>query len=226
MHLRGVNFHTALFHPNWSGDTAGLKGTRILNNGRHFWEMYISNRIFGTSIMFGIGTKMARVHADTFINLVGEDRHSWGLSHKGLLWHNGKYFEYTKPFSENRETKIGVFFDGIAGTLTYYKDGECLGVAFRGLQDIKEPLFPIISSSAAKTEITLRIMKRDFVNLQDRCRSVIVEHFKNKNDLDKLMLPSRITSYLEEGITANIPNNYKPWRRYMSINKNKIFLFG
>lgn len=43
---------------------------------------------------------------------------------------------YTKRFRENHPTQIGVLFDGIEGTLTYFKDGKCLGVAFRGLHRV------------------------------------------------------------------------------------------
>lgn len=28
--------------------TAGIRGTRILNNGRYFWELKVSQRVFGT----------------------------------------------------------------------------------------------------------------------------------------------------------------------------------
>lgn len=216
MRLYGLNFRTAHFHPNWSSGTAGVRGTRVLNNGRYFWELRVSKRIFGTSIMFGIGTRMAKVHADAFINLLGADCHSWALSHKGLLWHNGRWRNYTKPFRENEATAIGILFDGIAGTMTYYKDGKCLGVAFRGLQDVKEPLYPIICSTAAKTEITLCAMRRDFVNLQDRCRSVIVKQVSSKEDLDKLMIPSRIKNYLAEAI-GEFTTPFKHWNKYGSV---------
>lgn len=54
--LYGSNFRIAHFHPNWSSGTAGVRGTRVLNNGRYFWELHLSRRIFGTSMMFGIGT--------------------------------------------------------------------------------------------------------------------------------------------------------------------------
>jgi SPRY domain-containing SOCS box protein 3 len=33
-------------------------------------------------MMFGIGTKKARLHVDAFVNMLGEDESSWGLSHK------------------------------------------------------------------------------------------------------------------------------------------------
>ena len=34
-------------------------------------------------------------------------------------------------------TTVGIFFDGVSGTLTYYKDNVCLGVAFTGLQEVE-----------------------------------------------------------------------------------------
>lgn len=55
--LHGPNFRIAYFHPNWSSGTAGVRGTRVLNNGRYFWELHLSRRIFGTSMMFGVGKK-------------------------------------------------------------------------------------------------------------------------------------------------------------------------
>lgn len=36
------------FHPNWSKGTAGIRGTRVLNNGRYYWEISLSQRVFGT----------------------------------------------------------------------------------------------------------------------------------------------------------------------------------
>ena len=42
------------------------------------------------------GTKQARLHVDAFVNMLGEDEHSWGLSHKGLLWHGARHKTYIK----------------------------------------------------------------------------------------------------------------------------------
>ncbi len=36
-------------------------------------------------MMFGVATKKARLHVDAFVNLLGEDSQSWGLSHKGNI---------------------------------------------------------------------------------------------------------------------------------------------
>lgn len=58
------------------------------------------------------------------------------ISLEGVLWHKGVALLYTKRFRENHPTQIGILFDGIEGTLTYYKDGKCLGVAFRDLDKV------------------------------------------------------------------------------------------
>lgn len=46
--LYGPKRRIAHFHPNWSNGTAGVRGNRILNNGRYYWELNVSQRIFGT----------------------------------------------------------------------------------------------------------------------------------------------------------------------------------
>ena len=68
-------------------------------------------------------------------------------------------------------------------SLTYYKDGLCLGVAFTGLQEVTEPLFPIVCSTAAKTEMSLGVMKRDFQSLQDRCRATVLQHLTHEEQI-------------------------------------------
>ena len=190
---------TVLFHPNWSNGTAGMRGTRKLNGGRYYWEVKTTDRVFGTSMMFGIGTKRARLYAQTFVDLLGINEHSWGLSHKGLLWHRGRGGSYTDIFKHYVATTIGLYFDGVKGTLTYYKDGECLGVAFENLEEIEESLYPMVSSTAAKTEMSLGMQRREFQSLQDRCRSVILAKLSHKKQIDELILPHTVKRYLREG---------------------------
>ncbi|XP_025109848.1 uncharacterized protein LOC112573575 [Pomacea canaliculata] len=204
--LCGRRHSTALFHPNWSNGTAGVRGTRPLNGGVHYWEVRVSSRVFGTSMMFGVATARARLHVDAFVNLVGEDRESWGMSHKGLLWHGGRSRVYTAPFRENEATTIGVFFDGLQGTLTFYKDGECLGLAFSGLDSVQDDIFPVVCSTAAKTEMTLGVRRRAFLSLQDRCRAVVVGSLcgqKKVSAISKLPLPNPMRQYIREEAAAS-----------------------
>jgi SPRY domain-containing SOCS box protein 3 len=105
--------------------------------------------------MFGIATARAKMHANKFINLLGEDACTWALSHKGFLYHNGQRIPYTTPFPENKSTTIGVLYNSNLGTLTYFKDNACLGLAFTGLQNIDQPIYACVSSTAARTQMTL-----------------------------------------------------------------------
>ncbi|XP_040570031.1 SPRY domain-containing SOCS box protein 3 [Lepeophtheirus salmonis] len=204
--LYGHRQRAVRFHPKWSNGTAGVRGTRALNDGRYYWEICVSQRIFGTSMMFGIGTKKSRLHVDGFINMIGEDDQSWGLSHKGYLWHNGNKRLYTKPFEENVPTTIGVYFDGIEGVLTFYKDRVNLGIAFTNLNYIQEPLYPIICSTAAKTEMALGIAKREYFSLQDRCRDVVLQYVSYSNQVFELNLPSKLKEFIIEEYNPMILN--------------------
>lgn len=136
----------------------------------------MSGRLFGTSMMFGVATRRARLHADSFLNLLGEDCESWGVSHKGVAWHGGRCSAFCAPFAENVAVTVGLVYDAAQGTLAYYKDGESLGVAFAGLGAavVAHDLFPAVCSTAAKTEMTLGVTRRAFLSLQDRCRASIV----------------------------------------------------
>lgn len=148
--------------------------------------------------MFGIGTENTRLGSFGFTDLIGEDENSWGLSHKGLLWHGGKSQKFCRPFRENFPTTVGLLFDGVYGTLTYFKDGVNLGVAFRGLQFVGEHLYPMISSTSAKTMMTLQNTEQEFVSLQDRCKAVVLENVKPINKIQHLQLPFKIQEYLME----------------------------
>ncbi len=198
--LQGKGLKTVHFHPNWSNGTAAVRGNVPFSQGRHYWEVRLSQRIFGTSMMFGVCTKDTRLHVDSFVNLIGEDHRSWGLSHKGLLWHKGKWRHYTRNFRENESTTIGLLLDMEQGTLTYYKDGICLGIAFTGLDKVQEDLYPVVSSTAAKTEMTLGVTLRGYHDLQDRCRAAILKTVRHPYDLDNLPLPKRVKVFLHEGL--------------------------
>ena len=66
------------------------------------------------------------------IFLAGLDDHSWGLSYKGTIWEKGKYKKYCEPFYD-KDTKIGILLNLYQGTLTFFKNGINLGVAFNGM---------------------------------------------------------------------------------------------
>ena len=201
--LKGPEGKTALFHPGWSNGTAGIRGSKALNQRKHYWEIHVSERIFGTSIMLGIGTKDARLYANRFFNMLGENDQSWGLSHRGKLWHNGNSSKYTKAFIEGKPTTIGLLFDGISGTLTYFKDGLNLGVAFSGLENVTDLLYPMISSTACRTEMTLGCTRQEFNSLQDRCRGAILKLLTKEEEVDELEIPRALKRFIYEGLPVD-----------------------
>ncbi|XP_035694993.1 SPRY domain-containing SOCS box protein 3-like [Branchiostoma floridae] len=178
--------------------TAGVRGTKGFTTGEHYWEVIFLEPPHGTSVMVGVGTKKALLHLGNYqyINLLGRDEESWGLSYKGTTWHNGKYQQYTEPFYD-QTTVIGVHLNLYNGTLTYYRNGKSLGVAFRSINRGEE-LYPIICSTAAETEMELGMRSCRFNSLQEKCCFTIMQAMKGKQAVDKLPLPTVIKSRLKE----------------------------
>ena len=63
------------------------------------------------------------------------------------------------------------------------------------------PLYPIICSTAAKTEMALGVTKREFYSIQDRCRSVIIKHLSREDQIDQLELPRTLKRFISEGLS-------------------------
>ena len=82
--------------------------------------------------MIGYGTEDVQLHYENFdyVNLIGKDANSWGLCHKGSIWHNGVYKQFCDPFFE-KDTTIGVLLNVYNRTLHYFINGKYLGIAFR-----------------------------------------------------------------------------------------------
>lgn len=65
--------------------------------------------------------------------------------------------------------------------------------------------------------MTLNSMRRDFVNLQDRCRAAIVKRIKSKSDLEKIGVPPGIRAYLNEGMLDPV-TPFLPLNKYYVIS--------
>ena len=80
--------------------------------------------------MVGIGTKQINLgqYSHTFCNMLGSDANSdsCGLSYTGRFYQGGSQGKaYCSKFGQG--TVIGLHLDMWYGTLTYYKNGKCLG---------------------------------------------------------------------------------------------------
>uniref|UniRef100_A0A914VJY8 B30.2/SPRY domain-containing protein n=1 Tax=Plectus sambesii TaxID=2011161 RepID=A0A914VJY8_9BILA len=155
--LSGPDNRTVIFNEIWSFGTAGIQGDkRLTRDTIAYWEVFVSHRVFGTALMFGIGAKQGYLYANDFCHMIGDNAHSWGLCHKGLLWHGSISVRFCEPFEEFKPTKIAMLFDGPAGTLRFWKDDQDLGIGFANMFEHHDgPFYPMVSSTAAKTEMTL-----------------------------------------------------------------------
>lgn len=144
--------------------------------------------------MIGVGTKdmdLTRYRV-SFCSILGRDTESWGLSYFGTVHHNGKSTEYTTKFDQG--TTIGVHLDTWNGKLAFLKDGKHLGLAAEGLKG--KELYPLLSSTAARTK--MRLMRSTSVgfSLQYLCCSVIGKHLSNPSDIRHLPLPPGVKNFL------------------------------
>ena len=130
-----------------------------------------------------------------YIVFSGLDGKSWGLCYKGTLWHNGICRKYCDPFFQS---VIGVHLDLYRGTLTFFKNGKSLGVAFTGLDQVREELFPIISSTAELTEMEIGNRTCRYLSLQEKCALRIAKCLKDRSQVNELPLPPLMKRHIYE----------------------------
>uniref|UniRef100_A0A2C9JFQ0 B30.2/SPRY domain-containing protein n=1 Tax=Biomphalaria glabrata TaxID=6526 RepID=A0A2C9JFQ0_BIOGL len=170
---------------NWVWDRNSKPAEVLLSSTHEAAYFYIDPIIEST------GTVAVRVSI-----LPGKDKESWGLSYKGFIWHNGISKRYCDPFYE-RSTVIGVLLNRYKGTLSFFKNGVSLGEAFNGLNAVKEPLYPMISSSATQTELELGARTCRYVTLQEKCFSKIRNSLQDTDSIDNLPLPRLMKLHLK-----------------------------
>ncbi|KAG9475859.1 hypothetical protein GDO78_003973 [Eleutherodactylus coqui] len=171
--------------------TAGVRGDTGFLQGEHYWEIEFLEPPSGLSVMVGVGTSRVSLCARSFqyLNLLGLDGDSWGLSYKGNICHAGSSKQYTEPFYEEG-TLIGVHLNMEQGTLTFYKDRQNLGLAFTGLHKVQLPLYPMVSSTSPGTELALRLRYCTLPTLEERCLSTLAHNLTQKDSADLLPLPA------------------------------------
>lgn len=147
--------------------------------------------------MVGVCTKEASLETEDyeFVNLLGKDDESWGLSYKGTIWHDGQSGHYCEPFYDS--TVIGILLDMDEGTLSFYKNGESLGIAFYNMNKKVTELFPTVSSTATLTEIELQQCSCRYENLQDLSLMTVRKHV-SVSEIDSLILPHTLRRSLKE----------------------------
>lgn len=116
--------------------------------------------------MVGVGTKKAKLSAEhKFLSLLGMDKESWGFSYRGVIQHDGKIKNYSKPFGEG--CLVGVYYDSWRGIIQFYVNRKSLGIAFTGLRNVS--LYPMICSTAADSIVRLSQSLSTSASLEIAC---------------------------------------------------------
>ncbi|XP_038618774.1 SPRY domain-containing SOCS box protein 3 [Tachyglossus aculeatus] len=188
---RKVNFHT-----EYSCGTAAVRGTKELADGQHFWEIKMTSPVYGTDMMVGIGTSDVNLdkYGHTFCSLLGKDEDSWGLSYTGLLHHQGDKRTFSSRFGQG--SIIGVHLDTWHGTLTFFKNRKCIGVAATRLQ--KKKFYPMVCSTAAKSSMKVIRSCASLTSLQYLCCQRLRQLLPARGDtLEALPLPPGLKQVLQ-----------------------------
>lgn len=116
--------------------TDAARGKIGFRQGRHAWEVIWEGPL-GTVAVIGVSTKEAALQCPGYVPLLGSDDQSWGWNLvENHLLHNGD-MQGNYPLLNNAPKyqvgeRIRVILDCDDNTLSFEKNYEFLGVAFRG----------------------------------------------------------------------------------------------
>lgn len=134
---RHTDFHYfSRFRNPVAQSTDGTRSKVGFRQGRHAWEVIWEGPL-GTVAVIGVATRDAVLQNQGYMALLGQDSNSWGwnLVDNHLL-HNGNS-QGNYPLLNNAPKyqvgeRIRVILDCDDNTLSFEKNYEFLGVAFRG----------------------------------------------------------------------------------------------
>lgn len=168
-------------------------GTPLKRQAFTYWEVSILNEnLSGTSIQIGLGNRDASTKAFGYLNLLGSDSNSYGLSHDGRIWHANQINNFCGPWNES-QVKIGCLFNGFTGKLSFFKNGTPLGVAFENI-DMTKDWFPMVSSTAVQSGFRFECVYESFPSLMDICRKAVL---KNQMKLSREAVPVSVLNFLQ-----------------------------
>lgn len=198
---------TAYFFDNpytISRGTAGVRGSKPVGEGIFYFEVKTNETLYGTAVMIGFGSGLTRLHYDNFeyVNLIGMDTLSWGMCHKGNLWHAGRHRPYCEPIFE-RDNRIGALINTYDQTIRFFLNDQDLGLAFSNVNVPGKYLFPIISSTATDIELELVESFKIVSSLQDLCfrriSQVLKENGQTRSDrYGSLPIAQRLIQHLKK----------------------------
>jgi len=127
-------------------------GTIGMSSGKWYWEQTLE-ALVSQDIQLGIGNRDAPL-----ANFPGSTSRSYGFSSNNAKWNNSASAAYTTSWVNG--DVVGLAFDADAGTLTLYKNGSSLGVAFSSIP--ADTYFPIAGAYNSSSISVLNFGQRPF----------------------------------------------------------------
>lgn len=131
----------------------------------------------------------------------------FGTAISGLLHHKGDKMSFSSRFGQG--SIIGVHLDTWHGTLTFFKNRKCIGVAATKLQNKK--FYPMVCSTAAKSSMKVIRSCASLTSLQYLCCYRLRQLLPDSGDtLEGLPLPPGLKQMLHNKLGWVLSMNYSP----------------
>lgn len=150
-----------------------------------------------SSQMIGVCTDEFRYQSFThkFVNLLGMDSNSWGISYHGRVQHNRQFRTYMPSF--NQGDVVSVQLDMEAGTMLFAKNGKWYGPPMKGLRG--KSVYPVLSSTSKRTCMRLIASSYTIPTLKSLCCSVVAGSAQKESFVvEDLSLPNTMKKTLNE----------------------------
>ena len=182
------------FHPYGSHGTECARGNVPMTVGIHRWAIQMGPTVYGTDMTVGVCTDKLDLHEHEYRygHVVGSNEHGWGMSYHGVCRHN----ECKTPGDVfGRHSIIELTLDMKARTLTASVDNRSPVFISSDLWHgarCPEPLYPVVASTAARSEMTLLWSRCELPTLQICCIRCILAAIYSKSDISDLPLPGKL----------------------------------
>lgn len=146
---RGIIDDDGMVHQSTGGGYCCALGSAVMPpaSGRYYWELVV---VACTNASWQIAAGVATENLD-LNQYMSHSTYGWAYFNHGCRCHNSGSASLSYGGHYSQGNIIGVLYDSDEGTLTFYKDGVNLGIAFSG---INQEVWP---SSHVSTGGTTRI---------------------------------------------------------------------
>ncbi|KAL7057667.1 hypothetical protein AAHC03_016794 [Spirometra sp. Aus1] len=146
--------------------TAIVRGTKLLTEGLHYWELKVLSPLYGTDVMVGIGTDGVDLYRypNRFVSALGMDNQSWGFSYRGETQHN-REVRCIHGGNFGRGDLVGCLLNLWHGSLNFFVNRRPIW----GTRSFRIPpgeYYPMVSSTAARSGFRLVFAKSYAISLQ------------------------------------------------------------